>query len=208
MIKNIIFDMGGVLVDVHRERSIANFKLIGVEDADQLIDSYHHKGLFLDLENGIIDADEFDRLLSIHAGKELSKQAIEDAWRSMVSDPPVYKLDYLIELRKKYTLFLLSNNNPILMESWAFTPHFSSQGRPIMDYFDKLYLSYQMKCTKPGRIIYEKMIEDSGIIPEESLFIDDGLHNIETAQSLGFHTCHARNGEDWRGTLDGILRLI
>jgi len=198
--------MGGVLVDVHRERAIESFKRIGVEDADQLIDSYHHKGLFLDIEDGVIDANEFCRLLSEHAGKEIPPKSIEEAWRSIVSDPPAYKLDYLLELRKKYALLLLSNNNPILMDSWAFTSHFSSQGRPVMDYFDKLYLSYQMKCTKPDLIIFEKMITDSGIIPSESLFIDDGLHNIKAAQALGFHTYHAQNGEDWREALDRILK--
>lgn len=197
--------MGGVLVDVHRERAIESFKSIGVADADQLIDSYHHEGLFLDIENGQIDADEFCTLLSEHAGKEISPQAIEKAWRSIVSDPPSYKLDYLVELRKEYPLFLLSNNNPILMDGWAFTDHFSSQGRPVTDYFDKLYFSHQMKCTKPDPVIFEKMIADSQIIPAESLFIDDGPHNIETAQSFGFHTYHARNGEDWRDALDQLL---
>lgn len=206
MIKNVIFDMGGVIVDLHREKSIEHFKSIGVADADQLIDASHHKGLFLDFENGEIDTDEFCRLLSEHAGKDIPSKSIEEAWRSIVSDPPAYKLDYLLELRKKYTLLLLSNNNPILMDSWAFTSHFSSQGRPVMDYFDKIYLSYQMKCTKPDPIIFEKMIDDSGIISSESLFIDDGLHNIETAQSLGFHIYHAQNGEDWRKALDEILK--
>ncbi|MDR0348716.1 MAG: HAD family phosphatase [Tannerella sp.] len=208
MIKNIIFDMGGVLVDVHRERAIAHFKAIGVEDAGQLIDSYHHKGLFLDIENGVIDADEFCRQLSKHAGKEIPPQAIADAWRSIVSDPPVYKLDYLSELRKKYTLYMLSNNNPVLMDSWAFTSRFSPQGRPVTDYFDAVYLSCRMKCTKPDPVIFERMIQDSGIIPSESLFIDDGLHNIETARSLGFHTYQAQNGEDWRNALDQLLAAL
>lgn len=205
MIKNVIFDMGGVIVDVHRERSIEHFKSIGLADADQLIDSYHHKGIFLDFENGKIDSKEFCRLLSEHAGKTIPQKAIEDAWRSIVSDPPGYKLDYLTGLRKKYKLFLLSNNNPILMDSWAFTDHFSFLGCPVMDYFDKLYLSYQMKCTKPDPVIFEKMIEDSKIIPAESLFIDDGIHNIETARSLGFQTYHTQNGKDWRNALNQIL---
>lgn len=206
MIKNIIFDMGGVLVDVHRERAIESFKAIGVADADQLIDSYHHKGIFLDIENGDIDTAGFCSLLNEHAKKEIPQPAIEKAWRSIVSDPPAYKLDYLLELRKKYTLLMLSNNNPILMDSWAFTDHFSPDGRPVMDYFDKLYLSYQLKCTKPDSLIFEKMIQDSSILPSESLFIDDGPHNIETAQRLGFHTYQAVNGDDWRNAINQILK--
>lgn len=205
MVKNIIFDMGGVLVDVHRERAIREFKKIGVSDADQLIDSYHHKGLFLDIENGDIDTEEFCRLLSKHAGKNIAGQDIEQAWQSIVSDPPIYKLDYLTELRKKFSLYMLSNNNPILMDSWAFTNSFSPAGHPVTDYFDKLYLSYQMKCTKPGTLIFEKMIQDSGIDPAESLFIDDGPHNIETARILGFQTYLAKNGTDWREDISTLL---
>jgi putative hydrolase of the HAD superfamily len=197
--------MGGVLVDVHRERAIRKFKAIGVADADRLIDSYHHRGLFLDIENGDIDAQSFCRLLSEHAGRYVSAYDVEQAWRSIVSDPPACKLDYLTELRKKYTLFLLSNNNPILMDSWAFTSDFSPSGRPVTDYFDKLYLSYRMKCTKPDPLIFEKMIRDSGIRPEESLFVDDGPHNIKTARDLGFRTFLVRNGEDWREDISRLL---
>lgn len=198
--------MGGVLVDVRRERAIAAFKAIGVTDADCLIDSYHHKGIFLDIENGAVDTDAFCRLLSEHAGKEIPRQAIEQAWRSIVSDPPVYKLDYLVELRKTHALFLLSNNNPILMDSWAFTSRFSPDGHPITHYFDKLYLSYRMKCTKPDALIFKKMILDSGVKPSESLFIDDGIHNIETAARLGFQTYHAENATDWREDISAIIR--
>lgn len=197
--------MGGVLVDVHRERAIRKFREIGVSDADRFIDSYHHKGLFLDIENGDINAEDFGRLLSKHAGKNIAGHDIEQAWQSIVSDPPAYKLDYLMELRKKHTLFMLSNNNPILMDSWAFTNNFSPAGHPVTDYFDKLYLSYQMKCTKPDPLIFEKMIQDSGIHPAESLFIDDGPHNIKTAQKLGFQTYLVLNGEDWREDISKII---
>jgi putative hydrolase of the HAD superfamily len=205
MIKNIIFDMGGVLVDVHRERAIRKFREIGVSDADQLIDPCRHKGLFLDLENGDIDTEGFCRLLSEQAGKNIPGRDIEQAWRSIVSDPPAYKLEYLTELRAKYTLFLLSNNNPVLMDSWAFTDSFSPAGHPVTDYFDKVYLSYRMKCTKPDALIFEKMVRDSGIRPAESLFIDDGIRNIETARKLGFQTCLVQNGSDWREDLSGRI---
>jgi putative hydrolase of the HAD superfamily len=204
MIKNIIFDMGGVLVDVHREEAVRQFRAIGVADADRLIDSYHHNGIFLDIESGKIDADTFCRLLCEHAGRDIPREAIAKAWKSIISGPEAYKLDALVELRTKYKLYLLSNNNPILMD-WARTSAFSPAGHPITFYFDKLYISYEMKCVKPGRAIFEAMIRDSGIRPDESLFVEDGLHNIETAKEAGFHTCHVRNGEDWREPLNAIL---
>ncbi|MDR0844025.1 MAG: HAD family phosphatase [Tannerella sp.] len=205
MIKNIVFDIGGVLVEVRRNEAIRQFQAIGLADADQLIDSYQHKGLFFEIENGVIDADTFCRLLCEHAGKNIARKAIEQAWRSLILDPPAYKLVYLLELRKKYKLYLLSNNNPILIDGWARTPAFSPAGRPVSDYFDRLYLSYEMKCSKPDPAIYEAMIRDSGVIPSETLFVEDGLKNLEAGKVAGFQTYLAINGEDWRKPIEDLL---
>ncbi|MDR2469287.1 MAG: HAD family phosphatase [Tannerella sp.] len=204
MIRNLIFDMGGVLVDVRREEAVRQFRSIGVNDADRLIDSSCHRGIFLALESGEIDVETFCRLLCKHTGKDIPRHAIEQAWKSIIFPPEAYKLDCLLELRRQYKLFLLSNNNPILMD-WAKTSDFSPAGHSITFYFDKLYISYEMKCVKPERAIFEAMIRDSGILPSESLFVDDGKHNIRTARQIGFHTCHARNGEDWRDDVTKIL---
>jgi putative hydrolase of the HAD superfamily len=100
---------------------------------------------------------------------------------------------------------LLSNNNPILID-WARTSDFSPDGHPLTFYFDKLYISYEMKCVKPDRAIFEAMIRDSGILPSESLFIEDGLHNIRTAKEVGFQTYLAQNGGDWRKPVEEILQ--
>lgn len=197
--------MGGVLVDVHRERAISRFREIGVSNAAELIDSYHHKGIFLDIESGDIDEDEFCRLLCIEAGKDIPRAAIEQAWRSIINPPEACKLEYLLELRKTCRTFILSNNNPILIDRWARTSDFSPAGRPITDYFDKTYFSYEMKCVKPGVEIFRKMIDDSGVIPAETLFMDDSLNNIRTAVEVGFQTYLVRNGEDWRAMLDELL---
>ena len=196
--------MGGVIVDVHRERAISNFKAIGLENADQFIDSYHHKGIFIDIENGNIDDDEFCRLLCEQTGKDIPRENIEKAWRSIIDLPPTYKLDYLQELRKTHKVFLLSNNNPIIMD-WACAPGFTASGNALSDYFDKLYLSYQMKCTKPDLKIYEMMIKDAGINRVESLFIDDSESNINAAKECGLQVYLAKNGTDWRNDVSNII---
>ena len=198
--------MGGVIVDVNRDRAILNFKAIGVYDADQLIDSYHHKGIFFDIENGDIDADEFCRLLCEHVGKDIHREDIEYAWRSIIDPPPAYKLEYLRELRKTHKVFMLSNNNSIIMD-WACTSGFIAPDRSLADYFDKLYLSYQMKCAKPGHKIYKMMLEDAGINASESLFIDDGQNNINAAKECGFQVHLAQNGTDWRDEISSILKV-
>ena len=199
--------MGGVIVDVHREEAIRQFKAIGVVDAEQQIDANNHQGIFLAFENGDIDTETFRRNLSTHTGKDISMEEIVKAWKSIISVPIQYKLDYILGLRKKYKLYLLTNNNPILID-WARTSDFSEAGLPITHYFDKLYISYEMKCTKPGCLIYEKMIQDSGVNPSETLFIEDGLRNINTAKNLGFHVYQAENTEDWREKINAILKEV
>ena len=205
MIKNIIFDMGGVIVDVHRDRAIRSFQEIGVDNADELIDACHHKGIFIEFENGSIDTDEFCSLLCEQSGKAISREEIVGAWRSIIDVPPEYKLEYIRELRLTHQVFLLSNNNPILMD-WACAPGFTASGNALSDYFDKLYISYQMKCTKPDLKIYKMMIEESGINPSESLFIDDSETNINAAKECGLQVYLARNGADWRGEVSLMLR--
>ncbi|MDR3251165.1 MAG: HAD family phosphatase [Tannerella sp.] len=197
MIKNIVFDMGGVIVDVQLDRAIRNFKNIGVADADELIDSSHHKGIFIDFENGEIDTDEFCRALCEHANKFIPRKDIEDAWRSMIDPPLQYKSDFVKELRRSYKLYLLTNNNPIIMD-WARSEGFAPDGSALSDCFDKIYVSYEMKCTKPDLTIFRKMIEDAGIMPEETLYIDDSAENCSAAETAGLTALLVENGSDWR----------
>jgi len=197
--------MGGVIVDLYRDRATRNFKAIGVGDADELISDYRHKGIFIDFENGNINTREFCRLLCKHTGIDIPREDIEDAWRSIIEPPPEYKLDYLQELSKSFKVFMLSNNNPIIMD-WACAPGFTESGYSLSDYFDKLYLSYQMKCTKPDLKIFKMMIEDSGINPSESLFVDDSQRNIEAAKECGLQVCLVKNGSDWRNDVSSLLK--
>ena len=205
-IKNIVFDLGGVLIDLDHSQAVQRFKEIGVEDAEQLLDPYEQKGIFLEVENGTIDADEFCRKLREHTGKDLTYDEIRHGWLGFISDTPQYKLDYLLALRERYNVYLLSNTNPIIQEGWARTTGFTPAGRPIGDYFDRMYTSYEVGVTKPDRRIFDYMIKDSGLIPSETLFVDDGKSNIEVGRSLGFATYQPRNGEDWRAAVDALLK--
>lgn len=88
---------------------------------------------------------------------------------------------------------------------WARSKTFTPAGRPLDDYLDKIYASYEMKVVKPDPVIFEKMVEDSGMLPSETLFVDDGAANIQAAAKLGFHTYLAKNGEDWREQITSAL---
>jgi len=203
-IKNIVFDFGGVIVNLCRETAVKKFIEIGVANADELLDAYHQVGLFLEVEDGTLTAEEFRKKLSIVAGKELTYDQVFQGWFGFVTDVPLYRLEYLLELRKKYNLYILSNTNPYIM-GWARSTEFTSVGQPLDYYFDKIYASYEMKEVKPNRAIFEHMIQDAGLLPHETLFVDDGAANIKMAKELGMYTFQPVNGEDWRDDLSALL---
>ena len=194
-IKNIVFDFGGVIVNFSREAAVKKFEEIGVANANDLLDAYHQKGAFLQVEDGTINAEEFRIILSELAGKELSYEQVKEGWLGFMLDVPQYRLEYLLELRKKYKLYILSNTNPYVM-SWARSNDFTIAGRPLDDYFDKIYTSYELKAVKPGKTIFELMIKDADMLPGETSFVDDGPANIKMAKELGMMTFQPINGAD------------
>ncbi len=196
MIKNIVFDLGGVLINLDKQACIQNFKKIGFADIEQYIDNYVQNGVFLAFEKGEINEIEFFSLIKKQLAKTASSNEIENAWNSMLLYIPLQKLILLRLLRKKYRVFLLSNTNSIHFE-FVRTKYFETNTYNIHDYFEKCYLSYELKCVKPNKDIFQKMIDDAGIIATETLFIDDSDKNIATAQEMGFQTYLAKANEDF-----------
>jgi putative hydrolase of the HAD superfamily len=196
-IKNIIFDLGGVILTLDRDEAVRRFLEVGLDSAEELLDPYHQKGIFLDLEEGRLSEEEFYEELRRIAGKDISDEDIRYGWFGFIKDTPAYKLEMLEELKKDYNLYLLSNTNPVIM-GWAMSSRFSEKGKSLDEYFDKLYLSYQLGVTKPHPSIFKHIIEDTGLIPSETLFIDDGGSNIEMGKEFGLHTFQPKNGEDFR----------
>lgn len=204
-IKNIVFDFGGVIIDIDRDSAVKKFVKIGVKDADNLLDKYHQKGIFLEVEDGRIDAETFRLKLSECCGKELTYKEVESGWKGFITSVEQYKLDYLKALRdRKYNVYILSNTNPYIM-GWARSEEFTSAGRPLDDYVDKIYASYELKSVKPDRKIFEYMIKDTALNPSETVFVDDGASNIAIGEELGFITLQPANGEDWREKLEKLL---
>lgn len=204
MIRNIVFDFGGVLIDADLESVLQAFRDMGVDNISEYLNLYRQNGLFLDLEDGTKNKDEFNEALRAMTGRNIPDEAIASAWLAIVERVDPNKLLYLEELRKKYKLYLLSNINPHVFE-WAETPAFSELGQPIHHYFDKMFASYQLKMTKPSREIFEHVLRTAGIKAEETLFVDDGAKNVATAQSMGFHVYQPQNREDWRKNVSRIL---
>ena len=184
-IRTIIFDLGGVLINYSIEATVRKFEQIGCMNAAEFINPYKQSGVLLQLERGEIRPEDFHDAIIREIGRPVDPQAIDDALCSFLLDLPQYKLDMLLDLRRRGFRLLMEHR-------------FKQQGLTIDAYFDRLFLSYRMKLVKPYPEIYRKMIDESGILPAESLFIDDSEANIRTAASLGFNTYLAAQHEDFR----------
>ena len=204
-IKNIAFDLGGVVVHLSYEQAVRRFEAIGLSDARQRLDAFEQKGIFGDLESGRITAEDFRRELSMLVGRQLSMEACSTAWQGYIDRVPKRNLEALLSLRARgFKVCLLSNTNPFIMQ-WA-EQDFDGEGHPISHFFDALYLSYKCKVMKPHREIFEMMLNGQESLPEETLFVDDGPRNVEIAASMGMRTLCPANNEDWIADLETIIK--
>ncbi len=205
-IKNIAFDLGGVVLALSFEQAVKRFEEIGLADARQRLDAFEQKGIFGDLESGRISAEDFRRELSLLVGRELSMDDCYQAWHGYVDHVPKRNLEAILSLRAKgYKVCLLSNTNPFMMQ-WA-DNDFDGEGHPIGYFFDAMYLSYECQTMKPRREIFEMMLKGQQAQPEETLFVDDGPRNVEAAKALGMQTLCPQNNEDWIEPLEAMLRI-
>jgi len=205
-IKNIVFDLGGVIIAIDQDQAVARFKELGLKDAVEQLDPYTQKGIFGDLEAGKIDAEEFRSQLSQLVGRTLSLDECEYAWKGYCREVPLRNLHALEKLRKEgYRLILLSNTNPF-MQHWANSKDFSSEGKPLYQYFDARYVSYECRLMKPDEQIFRKMLTSEKIMPSETLFVDDGPRNVAAASELGIRTFCPQNGADWTNEIYQYLK--
>lgn len=207
VIKNIVFDLGGIIMTLDPAEALRRFKALGLSDAERYLDSYTQSGIFGNLEEGKITAEDFRSKLSSLTGHELTFDECKHAWLGYRKDVPQRNLDLLKELRAKgYRLILLSNTNPFMMD-WALSSEFDGKGSSLNDYFDALYLSYRLGIMKPAPDFFRQVLDNENILPEETLFVDDGPRNVEAAGKLGFITMCPDNGSDWTGELRSLLHL-
>lgn len=193
-ITTLIFDFGGVIINLDREACVHRYEELGIKNANDLLNNYVQSGIFLQLEMGLISPDEFHNELRKIAQLPLTDADIDEALGRFLLDIPTEKLELLLELRKKYRILMLSNTNAIHFPLCAQT-RFNYGGHQLSDFFDKCYLSYEMKLSKPNADIFEALLQQENKQAKECLFLDDGLQNIETAQKLGFQTYHVENGK-------------
>lgn len=204
-LKNIIFDLGGVLAHLNIERCRAAYRSLGMHAVADLLHPSHACELLERLERGDNTFAEIcDQMRQMTGCCEVTNEQIAWAYGEFITEIPLRKLRLIERLREKGVhTYVLSNNNEAAMQ--AIRQHFLRDGKPMEEYFDKVYLSYQMKALKPSPAIFQQMIADSGMKPEESLFIDDSPRNIEAAHALGFQVYLPAQNEDFAPLLEAWL---
>ncbi len=185
-VTTLIFDLGGVLVNLDWKHCVDNFKKIGISEMDTLISTTLQKGFILQYERGEISTEEFRAEVKKHTNADISDYEIDFAWISLLVDVPEEKLQLLLELKKKYRILMLSNTNELSYD-YCKEHFFSQNGHQISDYFDRCYLSYKMGMNKPDSEIFLKLLEAENLKPEECLFLDDGIKNVNAAKELNFN---------------------
>ena len=204
---HIVFDLGGVVFRLDKMIAIRRFKEIGVTRVEEFLDDYAQKGIFGDLEAGILTAEQYRDELSRIVGKPLTMEQLEYAWTGYAAELYQRNFDALLHLRQEgFPVALLSNTNPFMMR-WARSNAFDGNGHGLDYYFDRLYLSYEMRMMKPAPEIFEAMIEGEGTDPGNILFIDDSARNCQAAASLGIQTLNPDNGGDWRPDVYSFLGI-
>ena len=195
--KNIIFDLGNVLVKLNPEGCIGAFKAIGMGEWVEQNPQSEGMKLMSKLGVGMITTEEFCDAARKLTGTDVTNVDIIDAANKMLVVIPDEKKERLLQLKKAgYRLFLLSNTIDI---HWDYCVEhlFPYQNHRVEDYFEKCFLSQRMHLAKPDARIYEEVIKQANIYPDETLFIDDLKENCEAAEKLGIHTFQNVKFDDW-----------
>ncbi|MCM1451283.1 MAG: HAD family phosphatase [Clostridium sp.] len=197
MIKNLLFDLGGVIMELKRSACEEAFVELGLDDTGKFFGEYSQQGPFMEIEEGKITPEQFhDCVRGIIGNSDLTDREIDSAFMKFLVGIPVERLRQLQSLRRHYGIYLLSNTNPIMWND-KIASEFRKDGLCAQEYFDGIVTSFEAKALKPGAAIFKYAEDHLGIKPEETLFLDDSLDNVKAAQALGFHGLHIKPGVEF-----------
>jgi putative hydrolase of the HAD superfamily len=197
-VKNIIFDLGGVLINLNYQLTRAAFENLGIANFNDLYTQHKANPLFENLEVGAIEPEAFYEALREATGLTLSNDQLETAWNAMLLDFPVERLQWLDQIKNKYNIYLFSNTNAIHYN--AFTAIYA-QTAPLIGlhpdfnhFFIEAHYSHTLGQRKPELAAFEAVLAKSGLDAAQTLFIDDTISNIEGAQKAGLQTIFLSGG--------------
>ena len=193
-IKAIIFDFGGVILDIDYNKTANAFKDLGIKNFDEMYSQKNVNSLFHDLEEGKIKEEEFYGAFRKSAQVELTDQQIREAWNAILLRYREEALHTLKAIKQKYKLYLLSNTNIIHHTAFNKIYQYQINHGSLNEYFDKAYYSHEIGHRKPGKEAYEYVLKENNLSPSETLFIDDSIQNINAAKALGLQTIFLEEG--------------
>lgn len=207
-VKNIIFDLGGVVIDLDRNEAVKGLENLGLKDASDLLGVYAQKGPFLMLETGDITTSEIFDILLPHCKKGTTCSDIRDAFEQFLRKLPVERLKMIESLREKgFKLFVLSNTNPLMFNHWIDNA-FRSDGKTVNDYFDGIVVSYQERTCKPDKTIFQNLLNRYHLKPEDTLMLDDSEANCEAARATGMEAVRIQpeGADSFMAVCDTLLK--
>jgi putative hydrolase of the HAD superfamily len=191
-IKNIVFDLGGVIMNLDVPKTIEAFKALGIHNIVNSTGHAYQHSFFYKFEIGAISEESFLESLLQLSDQTPSYQEIKKAWNEMILEMPAARIAFLNNLKPKYNLYLLSNTNSIHQKKYL--DHFKNQHKTSFNkIFKKAYYSHEIGIRKPDAAIFQYILKDSDLKAEETLFLDDSLGNVKAAETLGIKTFHVQN---------------
>jgi glucose-1-phosphatase len=195
-IKNIIFDYGGVIINIDFNLTIDAFKKLGFSNVEEVLFRPNSSRLLPMMERGQMSPENFYQEIRKYSGLNLSDKEIEIAWNALLLDMPEKRIRLLEKLRNKYRIFLLSNSNIIHYHQYLSQLN-DQYGYSHFDMlFEKAWFSHDLNMNKPNLDIYYHTLKDAGLIPHETLFIDDTKINSDAASKTGMKIYHMKSGEE------------
>jgi putative hydrolase of the HAD superfamily len=189
-IKNIIFDLGGVFMNIDFAKTEQAFRNLGITHFSSMFTQHHANDLFEELETGKRTPAAFYASFREATNCALTDEQIKDAWNALLLDFPVERLDWLEKIQQRYKIFLFSNTNLIHYIAFMEIYRNTTDRKDFDDFFIKAYYSHEIGFRKPYVDAYRYILKEQNLLPNETLFIDDTLKNIVGAQEAGLQTIH------------------
>lgn len=187
-VKNIIFDLGGVIINLDMMRTLTAFReLAGTDDVPQYTYEKQHS-LFKEYEVGAISTQQLHEGVRQLIGKPVADADIDAAWNAMILDIPPERFELLKQLKTRYRIFLLSNTNEIHYDCFNAYIKTAYGMDGLEPYFEQVYYSHLIGMRKPNADIFEHVLNQNGLLAEETLFLDDTPGHLEGAAKLGLQT--------------------